>query len=316
MISLKDLETSNAYIISNDIKEDQEILEFLQSHGYTPCFTSAWYDKNRASYCRAYFRIGKLYKLVDISFDDKVTYYHLNEIQEYNQYPDELAIGDKVFIDTSKYPEIQGRIGVLNKIDNYKGKITYRVDIYGCSNNKSTDGLYLFDKSQITKVETKAGKEATVTLCDDRGYDAEEFDALYNAKFNTNSIKERFEGGDNKMKLLEIYMDRKMDKLFKDMDTAQDKAWEKNSTYKALKDLAEKTKTKDGYLFNFNFIFMPDSVREEIDKIHKDKEEKEIQLNRLINEVEAQLAECETYEQKINVLKAYEILDEKGKVNA
>ena len=118
------------------------------------------------------------------------------------------------------------------------------------------------------------------------------------------------------MKLLEIYRDRKIDKLFKDMDTAQDKAWEKNSTYKTLKDLAEKTKTKDGYLFNFNFIFMPDSVREEIDKIHKDKEEKEIQLNRLINEVEAQLAECETYEQKINVLKAYEILDEKGRVNA
>lgn len=316
MISLKDLETSNAYIISNDIKEDQEILEFLQSHGYIPCFTSAWYDKNRASYCRAYFRIGKLYKLVDISFDDKVTYYHLNEIQEYNQYPDELAIGDKVFIDTSKYPEIQGRIGVLDKIDNYKGKITYRVDIYGCSNSKSTDGLYLFDKSQITKVETKAGKEATVTLCDDRGYDAEEFDALYNAKFDTNSIKERFEGEDNKMKLLEIYRDRKIDKLFKDMDTAQDKAWEKNSTYKVLKELAEKTKTKDGYLFNFNFIFMPDSVREEIDKIHKDKEEKEIQLNRLINEVEAQLVECETYEQKINVLKAYEILDEKGRVNA
>ena len=314
MISLKDLENSNAYIISNDIKEDQEILEFLKSHGYTPCFTPVWYDKNRASYCRAYFRIGKSHKLVDISFDDKVTYYHVNEIQEYHQYSDELSVGDKVFIDTSKYPEIQGRIGVLNKIDNYKGKITYRVDIYGCSNNKSTDGLYLFDRSQIIKVETKAGKEATLTLCDDRGYDAEEFDALYNAKFD--NMEERFEEGDNKMKLLEIYRDRKIDKLFKDMDTAQDKAWEKNSTYKALKDLAEKTKTKDGYLFNFNFIFMPDSVREEIDKIHKDKEEKEIQLNRLINEVEAQLAECETYEQKINVLKAYEILDEKGKVNA
>lgn len=318
MISLKDLENSNACIISNSRKEDQDILKFLESRGYTPCFVPAWYDENRAFHRRAYFRIDKLYKLVDLSFsfDDKVTYYHLNEIQEYNQYSDELSIGDKVFIDTSKYPEIEGRIGVLNKIDNYKGKITYRVDIYGCSNNKSTDGLYLFDKSQITKVETKAGKEATVTLCDDRGYDAEEFDALYNAKFDTDYMNERFEEGENKMKLLEIYRDRKMEKLSEDAEAARAKAWEKDTTYKALKDLSEKTKTKDGYLFTFNFAFMPDSVREEIDKIQKDREEKEIQLNRLINEVEAQLTECETYEQKVNVLKAYEILDEKGKVNA
>ena len=62
--------------------------------------------------------------------------------------------------------------------------------------------LYLFDKSQISKVETKAGKEATVTLGDDRGYDAEEFDALYNAKFDTDYMNERFEEGENKMELL------------------------------------------------------------------------------------------------------------------
>lgn len=306
MISLKDLENSNAYIISNDIKEDQEILDFLQSHGYTPCFTSHWYDKTRASYCRAYFRIGKLHKLVDISFDDKVTYYHLNEIQEYNQYPDELSIGDKVFIDTSKYPEIQGRIGVLDKIDNYKGKITYRVDIYGCSNSKSTDGLYLFDKSQITRLEHKAKVEVALTTCDD---------VITKPGYNTPGFKELYDK-ESVMKLLEIYKDRKMDKLFRDADKAQDKAWEKNNTYKTLKDLSEKTKTKDGYLFTFNFGIMPDSVREEIDKIQRNKEENETQLSRLIDEVEAQLSECETYEQKINILKAYEILDEKGKVNA
>ena len=315
MISLKDLENSNAYIISNDIKEDQEILDFLQSHGYTPCFTSAWYDKNRASYCRAYFRIGKVHKLVDISFDDKVTYYHLNEIQEYNQYPDELSIGDKVFIDTSKYPEIQGRIGVLDKIDNYKGKITYRVDIYGCSNNKSTDGLYLFDKSQITKVETKAGKEATVTLCDDRGYDAEEFDALYNAKFG--NIEERFKEGENKMELLEIYRVRKNNKLNEELDKAKEKAWEKDPTYKTLAELQEKSKTKDGhYVFEFSFFNKPDAVEKEYNKIKQEADKKATELSELIGEVRAQLAECETYEQKINVLKAYEILDEKGRVNA
>lgn len=315
MISLRGLEYSISGIVSKSRKEDKNILEFLKSYGYRPNFNLDWYNNHRGECKEIYFCLNTNHT-VYISGDKALTRYYLEDIKEYNQKSDNLFIGDKVSIDTSKYPEIEGRIGVLNKIDNYKGKITYRVDIYGCSNNKSTDGLYLFDKSQITRVETKAGKEATLTVCDDRGYDAKEFDALYNAKFDTDYMNERFEEGENKMKLLEIYRDRKTDKLFEDADKTQSKAWEKDTTYKALKDLSEKTKTKDGYLFTFDFAFMPDSVREEIDKIQKDREEKEIQLNRLINEVEAQLAECETYEQKINVLKAYEILDEKGKVNA
>ncbi len=329
MISLKDLENSNACIISNSRKEDQDIIKFLESYGYRPWYKSCRYERLRSNYSKVCFVIGGFgSNLIDVkAIADTDVLYHLNEIQEYNQYSDKLSVGDKVFIDTSKYPEIEGRIGVLNKIDNYKGKITYRVDIYGCSNNKSTDGLYLFDKSQITRVETKAGKEATLTICDDRGYDAKEFDTRYmelleiyrdrkNAKFDVEHMKERFEEGENKMELLKIYRDRKTDKLIEDADKARSKAWEKNSTYKTLKDLSEKTKTKADYLFTFNFNTIPDSVREEIDKIQKDREEKEIQLSRFVKEVEAQLKECETYEQKINILKAYEILDEKGKVNA
>lgn len=305
MISLKDLENSSAYIISNSIEEDQDILEFLESYGYKTSFNTGWYDRARDNYIRIYFGLTKD-QLIYVNTDNWVVCYHLNEIQEYNQKSDNLSIGDRVFIDTSKYPEIEGRIGMVKKIDNYKGRITYRVDISDCNNSKSADGLYLFNETQIARLETKADKEAMLTACDD---------VVTKPGYNTPGFKELYDK-ENIMKLLEIYRDRKMDKLFEDADKAQDKAWEKNSTYKTLKDLSEKTKTKDGYLFTFNFDIMPDSVREEINKIQKDKEEKEVQLNRLINEVNAQLQECETYEQKINILKAYEILDEKGKVNA
>lgn len=182
-------------------------------------------------------------------------------------------------------------------------------------------GLFIFKANDIVKIYyATLPANGYVTLpMDDSGIDANvanKYNILYNTKFDTDHMKERFEEGENKMKILEIYRDRKTDKLFEDEDKARSKAWEKNSTYKTLKDLFEKTKTKNGYLFTFNFATMPDSVREEIDKIQKDREEKETQLSRLVNEVEAQLKECETYEQKINILKAYEILDEKGKVNA
>lgn len=136
------------------------------------------------------------------------------------------------------------------------------------------------------------------------------FDKFIKEQIKPNTIKEENE----MLELVKLYKDRKMDKLFKDADAAQSEAWEKDTTYKALKDLAEKTKTKNGYLFTFNFEVMPDSVRKEIDKIQKDREEKEIQLNKFIDEVNAQLDLCETYGQKIVVLTGYEILDESGRL--
>lgn len=219
----------------------------------------------------------------------------------------DLCVGDTVHITSDKYLGLKSLFGTIKKIHNYMGMKTYRVEIAPISNPKTEDGLFIFKANDIVKINDDSGIDASV---------ADKYNALYNAKVGVDYMKERFKEGENEMKLLEIYRDRKMDKLFKDADAAQSVAWEKDSTYKALKDLAEKTKTKDGYIFTFDFAFMPDSVRKEIDKIQKDKEEKEIQLNRLMDEVNAQLTECETYEQKINVLKTYEILDEKGKVNA
>lgn len=208
----------------------------------------------------------------------------------------DLCVGDTVYITSDKYLGLKSLFGIIKKIHSYMGMKTYRVEIASRSNPKTEDGLFIFKANDIVKINDDSGIDASV---------ADKYNVLYNEK-----------EGENRMKLLEIYRDRKMDKLFKDADAAQSKAWEKDSTYKTLKDLSEKTKTKDGYLFTFRLTSIPDSVREEINKIRKDKEEKEVQLNRLMDEVNAQLAECETYEQKINVLKTYEILDEKGKVNA
>lgn len=127
----------------------------------------------------------------------------------------------------------------------------------------------------------------------------------------TNIIKEE----NNKMlDLVKIYKYKKIEKLCEDSKKARAKAWEKDTTYKTLKDLSEKT--KDGYLFTFNFEVAPDLVVKELDRINREKEEKEIQLNKLIDEVNAHLSLCETYEQKIAILQGYEILDKSGRINA
>lgn len=223
-----------------------------------------------------------------------------------------------IYIASYKYPKAKSLIGKIKKIHDYMGIKTYRVEIGSISNPKTEDGLFIFKANDIIKINyTNITSDGYTTTS--YGIDAsvaDKYNTLYNAKFDVEYMKERFKKGDNEMKLLEIYRDRKMDNLFKEADEAQDKAWEKDNTYKTLKDLAEKTKTKDGYLFTFNFDSMSDSLREEMDKIQKDRGEKVTKLNKLIDEVNAQLSECETYEQKMNVLKTYEILDEKGKVNA
>lgn len=83
-----------------------------------------------------------------------------------------------------------------------------------------TDVYYHIDeiKEYACYTECKAKPSS-----DNISIDDEEFNILYKADFN---YKE------NKMKLLEIYKDRKMDEIFKDADKACSKAWEKNSNYK------------------------------------------------------------------------------------
>lgn len=63
----------------------------------------------------------------------------------------------------------------------------------------------------------------------------------------TNTIKEENE----MLELVKLYKERKIEKLSNDAEAARAKAWEKDSTYKALKDLSEKNKNKRWLLIYF-----------------------------------------------------------------
>ena len=128
----------------------------------------------------------------------------------------------------------------------------------------------------------------------------------------TNTIKEEKEMLD----LVKIYKERKEAQIEDNARIAKDKALDKDPTIKALRDLREKSKKSDGsYMFDYE-CDTPDIVKKEYDKINENEAKETRELNALIDEVNAQLGLCETYDQKIAVLKGYGILDENGRIKA
>lgn len=66
----------------------------------------------------------------------------------------------------------------------------------------------------------------------------------------------------------------------------------------------------------YQLTYVPKTVEylEKVDEIEKEYKDKMDDRDRLVEEVNAQLMLCETYEQKMAVYKTYGIVDENGKI--
>ena len=129
----------------------------------------------------------------------------------------------------------------------------------------------------------------------------------------TNTIKEE----KGMLDLVKIYKERKEAQIKNNARIAKDKALDKDPTIKALKDLQAKSKRSDGSdVFTYALCDTSDSLEKEYEKITENAVKETRELNALIDEVNAQLGLCETYDQKIAILKGYGILDESGRINA
>lgn len=128
--------------------------------------------------------------------------------------------------------------------------------------------------------------------------------------------------GDFKMELLDIYMDRKLMKLEKDFCEKEENIKKQDKDYAFLKDLITNLMTiysknvqncvtimTGDFKFSDEILLLLDS---EHDKYLLEKRK----LEDLVEEVMAQLKLCETYSQKENILKRYNVLTEDGKINA
>lgn len=139
------------------------------------------------------------------------------------------------------------------------------------------------------------------------------FERFVKEETQTNTIKEEKEMLD----LVKIYKERKEAQIKDNARIAKNKALDKDPTIKALKDLQAKSKRSDGSdVFTYALCDTPDSLEKEYEKITENAVKETRELNALIDEVNAQLGLCETYDQKIAILKGYGILSESGRINA
>ena len=206
------------------------------------------------------------------------------------------------FKKSSDYQNTIGHTGVVIQKNEFQGILTYRVAFYNFKNPATDDGCFIYGAREV--------EDASLS-----DYLKEVPDPDYE------HVKKRFlnnkeKGEINKMKLLDIYIERKQNENQTKYRKDVDKVYASDSVYTALKKLHEDSKDKDGV----ERFEMPDmeptkDMQIKLDTLKQDFYKVENEISNLKGEIEAQLELFETYEQKINVLKTYNVLDEAGKVN-
>ena len=120
-------------------------------------------------------------------------------------------------------------------------------------------------------------------------------------------IDEKME--ENKMSdILKIYKDKQTRKITGETVQKRDEAIKSDKAYSHLSELS----AKYGFYMPSTDAF--EGLQEKLDAINAEEDIRLSGLEDLIAEVQAQLALCENYDQKIAVLKNYNVLDENGKV--
>lgn len=127
--------------------------------------------------------------------------------------------------------------------------------------------------------------------------------------------------GDYEMnRILEIYYGRKRDKINAEFGKKCDKIKLADENYKVYKECVDKLapiyeKTKQTF-HDITKPYFSDETNKKLDELNLKREEELTKSDIEIDEINAQLSMCETYEQKQSVLKLYKVIDENGRVNA
>lgn len=213
------------------------------------------------------------------------------------------------------YKTVVGKVGTIVEVDCERfiddERIIYRVRIDHDVNEYQTNGLWVFHE------------EKALELYNTQNYD--QMDAykysIVHTRFSIKEIDDILKGDNNMNNILEIYENRKANKLFEETKSQIEKVKMADPTYKAWKtaiDTINKIYAKD--------IEVCGEICPREPKLSEKSEEKLKELNssysnqrrdieKEVEEIKAQLSICETYEQKQNVLKLYNVINADGKIN-
>ncbi len=227
--------------------------------------------------------------------------------------------GDKVrVLDSEKrprYEQITNKIGeivyILPYIDPYRHieNINYYVEIPEYANEYQSKGWWVFKNANSLSL---ISNEVT---CDDQ-MDACNYSVLGTRYHIDDIIK-----GDNKTmnNILDIYGDRKREKINKHYEQLMEQTKLADERYVIFKDCSnklDKLYKEDGIITNY--LVEPqlaENTKKRLEELAELREEEYCKLNNKIKEVDAQLSMCETYDQKQEILRRYNIINKNGKVN-
>lgn len=118
------------------------------------------------------------------------------------------------------------------------------------------------------------------------------------------------------MELLNIYFEKKRDLVYKKYEIKAEKIKVKNEEYKEITEMMRKYKDNDCVSIYVSSNYpLGKELDAELKKVCEDKNNELQKLSDLKTEISAQLELCETYEQKMNILKTYQIVKDNGVLN-
>ena len=223
--------------------------------------------------------------------------------------------GDVVAIDNaekrSAYVRMLGKVGTIVDAEYTRyiddERITYRVRVDDSPNEHQENGLWVFHNEKSLKLYNPQ--------CDDQ-MDAYNYSML-GIRYHIDDIIK----GDNKTmnNILDIYGDRKREKINKHYEQLMEQTKLADERYVIFKDCSnklDKLYKEDGIITNY--LVEPrltEKTKKHLEELAELREEEYCKLDNKIKEVVAQLSMCETYEQKQEILRRYNIINKNGKVN-
>ena len=219
------------------------------------------------------------------------------------------------------YKQVLGKVGTIVDAE-YKQmiddeRITYRVCVDDSPNDYQANGLWVFhDESSLELYEEDP---SIIQLRQMSGYID---DCIAQAVLNKETTINTFniKGDKNNMNnILEIYVDRRREKINKKYDELENSVKLTDARYKVWKecvDTLDKLYAEDKILnFAHANIELSEDTKKKLHTLYDACEEEFRKLLIKRNEVDAQLSMCETYDQKQEILRRYNIINKNGKVN-
>lgn len=220
------------------------------------------------------------------------------------------------------YKQVLGKIGTIVDAEYAQllddERITYRVRVDNYKNEYQEQGLWVFhDESSLERYE----EDPSITqLRQMAGYIDDCIAQVVSNKettINTFNIK----GDNNNMfnEILEIYEEkqsRKINKKYNDLEKSIKLTDARYKMWKECVDTLDKLYTEDKVLVHqYAEIELSEDTKKKLQVLYTAREQDLRKLLDKKHEVNAQLDMCETYDQKQEILRRYNIINKNGKVN-